>query len=274
MEMLFNIAKELYESLERNQDSLSVVKQADFNYKKESIGKKSEIESRVYLANNLDYVILLDKMKWGQLVNMDLLADFLNEIVYKNIPNGSYLQNKDEVALIKEYDEEKRQRIFKTFFTASFISAFINYFITYVRQNYDINFMNRFNSYENRDIVNQQEIMNHVCSKLLKSGDYCYSGDLKTADKVFDFINEEENCKRDRLSYFIDSTEFSDVCVKEYEIFLSEINNFLNIVNIKRNNIENNRENQIYLEFAMKLKEYINSRIESLSKNTSNQKIR
>ena len=191
MEILFDIVKELYESLEKNQENLSVVKRADFNYKKENMVKLSEIAFRLFLENKLESEILLDKMRWGQLINLDLLADFLIQTIYKNLPHGKYENSKDELKIIKEYDEIKKAEIFNVFLKSSFINMFMNYFITYVRQNYNMEFLKKFQISEIRDIIDHQITMNHVCNKLLKSGDYYSFEDLNTADKVLKYVNEE-----------------------------------------------------------------------------------
>lgn len=268
MEDLYNIIKKLNDNFRNIQEILPHMEKVEYSYKYKNLKELVDTEFNLFLKNNLTFDLIIKKITWGTVVNLDLLADFLDKTIYTTLPSGTYKNNEIELNKVKEYQLLREREILDTFFKFSFINLYINFFVMFVRKNYDLNFFNKAITYKDKETFDMQIKMQYACTKILRFGRYFYSKDLKTADDVYNAIQEEKTYKGDLLSYYIDSEVYSSSCISEYNILLEDLNNFLNLVDVNSPKTKVcNEEIEIYIEFANDLKVFINERINSLSCN-------
>ena len=177
MEELHNIVKKLHDNFSDIQDILSHMEKAEYFYKYNNLKEMANIEFSLFLKNKLTFDVIIKKITWGMVVNLDLLADFLDKTIYTTLPSGTYKHNEIELNKVKEYQSLREKEILDTFLEFSFIKLYIDNFIMFVRKNYNPNFFNKAISYKDKETFDTQIKMKYACTKILRFGRYFYSKD-------------------------------------------------------------------------------------------------
>lgn len=272
---LLEIISSLEAKLNFHQVVISDIEKNVFLMNHKNIEYQVQTDIENYLNNGLSYKDIIIKGKWGDIVNFDLLASFLSTIIFIKVPYGSYENNALEKEKVLDYFEYREEELYNIFYNYTYINYFLNKFITFVKQNYDFNFFNHPDFLDQENIVKVYLKIENITKDISGIGNFYYSKNLKTADEVVNYLNNQRLEKEDLLSELIDTSYFNETCILIYNWYLDFIIKFLYLVKVmkpKRN--VSNMEIQIYRQFASDLKEYIQNRIVKLESQKSKKLIK
>jgi len=264
MNNMYELSKNLYNQLMTNQSELNQV--AYYNFFKNFSFLAKEKYKRI-LDGSLNTMELSHMLNIGSTINYDLLAEFLLKFTYVNLPGGVYNKDKVQVEIVNCYDEFQKNNLLNTVSHFMFIHEMIKIFVMFVRKNYFQTF------FKNLDVINQVESFKensldlfHNVNMVLRPGKLIFSRNLKTSRQVLEYIEEEIVKKADLVSLIVDTNNYKELIVYQYNLMIKEIDLYLEF--IKYNKPERNvssKEMEIFENFAISLKEYMVNRIEYLN---------
>lgn len=264
MQDLLELIKYSYQDVCSHKEELSIVKKYRMERIESEVTKNSQLYYSLFINGQFSIHEFEELFKWGNILNLDLVADFLLHLNYVKCPNGSYKVSEKEKEIIDKYYLEKEIEIKNNLSRFIFIKSFMQLFIHFARQNYDSNFFYKTGLNGSELKKSDKYVLyqtTEVAKRLLKIKKITHCEDLNTSQKILNKVREEELKKEDDLSFFIDSYDFQKVCIYQYENLKEELDTFLSLFQIiEPKKVVSSYERDFYQTFAFNLRNFIEKR--------------
>ena len=263
MEKLYELCRKYYYTLLEERKNLSYTKQFSLIRKDEEIERilekiKLGLKSGRY---NLNSLILF--CKFGDILNMDLLLNFLFNIKYYNLSsNVNELESDNNQFLLEIYNKRDRN-ILNSINSLMIIDTMIDNLLSFIRREYDDEFFQRImyvkfyqyngaSSYINKLVV--------VANQLLSNG---YN--VGSLNDVIDSFKEKTLDEEELLINLINDSEFIDVLICQLDLFKEALTSIRDKMNCQDK--VNGFEKVFYINFINDLLVLIEERIMDLNIN-------
>ena len=269
MQDLLTLIEKSYQDECLHKEELSIIKKYRLEKIESDVLKNTIVYYRLFLNNQITTEEFFDLFKWGNILNLDLMAEFLLHLNYVKYPLGSYKYIEKDKKNIGTYYENKEKDIKDTLSRFLFIKKFMHSFVHFIRQNYVSSFFCSNNMKEENNNFNLTNQIIHRTSEIsrniLRINHISYQKDLDTLEKLLAKIKEEELIKEDSLSNLIDGFDFQIACINQYDLLKQELDNILSLFTLLKPKKEVSLyEKEFYQTFAFSLKKFIEKRQEEL----------